>query len=225
MNLVSEPSNAVQQLGTQILQKIFGEASQRFDLAEGTVIGNTDVRVIYLSSDLIHAIYDTLKYQTGDAWSLILKNCGLVWGKRVALSLEKEVFALGGVALGELGVDSYIALLERYFANHGWGKMSFSLTDAENHGIVRATLANSLFAQTLTETMEPVDCMVAGMLQSLFSEISGQELQCEQIAHTYSGKATSEFIISGAARVSALAKLDLQELTPDEVLAGLRFTG
>jgi predicted hydrocarbon binding protein len=225
MNPVSEPNNAVQQLGTQILQKIFGEAAQRFDLAEGTVIGNTDVRVIYLSSDLIHAIYDTLKYQAGDAWSLILKNCGLVWGKRVALSLEKEVLALGGIALGELGVDSYIALLERYFANHGWGKMRFSLADAENHGIVRASLANSLFAHTLAEVMGPVDYMVAGMLQSLFAEISGQDLQCEQIAYNYSGKTTSEFVISGAVRVTALTELDLQELTPDEVLAGLRFAG
>jgi|GEM_PF-1514364 len=63
MNPVTEPNHAVQQLSTQILQKIFGETAQRFDLAEGTVIGNTDVRVIYLSSDLIRAIYDTLTYQ------------------------------------------------------------------------------------------------------------------------------------------------------------------
>jgi len=156
---------------------------------------------------------------------LILKNCGLVWGKRVALSLEKEVLALGSVALGELGVDSYIALLECYFANHGWGKMRFSLADAENHGIIRATLVNSMFAQTLAEVLKPVDYMVAGMLQSLFAEISGQDLQCVQIAFNSSGKTASEFVISGAARVIELTKLDLQELTPDEVLARLRFAG
>ncbi len=224
MTTLNEPAVSAQQLSAQILATIFGEAAQNFDMTQGTVIGNTDVRVIYLSTDIIHAIYNTLTYEAGSAWALILKNCGLVWGKRVCASLEKELQAVGHQSLGGLCVDSYIDLLEVYFANHGWGKMRFSLDDAQSHGVVRASLTNSLFAHTLAEVFEPVDYMIAGMLQSIFSEISGQDLQCLQISYGYAGKSTSEFIISGAARISALEQLKIQDMSPNEALDRLKIT-
>lgn len=219
-----ETGASAQQLSAQILQKIFSEAAQTFDMNAGTVFGNTDVRVIYLSSDIIHAIYDVLKYESGDAWPLILKNCGVIWGKRVSLSLEKELQATTLQKTAALSVDSYIALLEAYFANHGWGKMRFYLDSAESHGIVRANLSNSLFANTLKHLDAPVDFMIAGMLQSIFSGISEQELDCLQVSYQYSGANASEFLISGAERIAALGQLKIHELDPNEVLARLQTT-
>ena len=219
---INESSSYAQQLSAQVLQKIFGESAQTFDLEAGTAISNTDVRIIYLSSDIIHAIYDVLKYEAGDAWSLILKNCGSIWGKRVSASLEHELETTAAQKLGNLTVDSYIALLEAYFANHGWGKMRFNLDDAENHGIVRATLNNSLFPGTLKDVNAPVDYMIAGMLQSIFSAISGQDLRSTQVAYAYTGKNSSEFVISGAARIAGLEKLKLHDMGANEALERLR---
>lgn len=223
MTTINEPTSSAQQLSAQILQKIFGEASQSFDMQQGTVFSVTDTRVIYLSSDIIHAIYDVLKYEAGDAWSLILKHCGVIWGTRVNAALEKELQTAASPKPGMLSVDSYISLLENYFTSHGWGKMHFYLDDAENHGIIRATLRNSLFANTLKHLDEPVDFMIAGMLQSIFSSISEQDLSCLQVSHSYSGANISEFLISGKTRIAGLEQLKIHDMTPNEAVERLRI--
>jgi hypothetical protein len=222
MTTINESSLSAQQTTALILQKIFGEVTQTFDLNEGTALSSTNVRVIYLSSDIIHAIYDVLQYEAGEAWSLILKNCGNIWGKRVIASLENELQMTVSQKLGLLSVDSYITLLEGYFANHGWGRMRFYLDDASNNGIIRASLSNSLFASTLKHLNTPVDYMIAGMLQSIFSDISGHNLNCIQVSHSYSGGNTSEFVISGAARIARLEQLKIHDLKPNDVLEHLR---
>jgi uncharacterized protein len=104
---VSNSQNAGQ-LSTEILNKMFGDSSLNFDLKQGTVRSTTDVRVIYLSSDIIRGIYDVLKYETGDAWSLILKNCGIIWGERITNSLNNELNATTNQKMGQLNVDSFI---------------------------------------------------------------------------------------------------------------------
>jgi predicted hydrocarbon binding protein len=219
---INESSLSAQQLSEQILEKIFGESSQTFDMEAGTVLSNTNVRVIYLSADVIHAIYDVLKYEAGEAWPLILKNCGVIWGKQVATSLEKELQAIGSKRLGHLTVESYIGLIESYFANHGWGKMHFYLDSAESHGVIRATLTNSLFASTLRHLDAPVDYMIAGMLQSIFSSISEQNLRCIQISYAYSDTDASDFIISGSDRITHLEQFKIHELNANEALERLR---
>lgn len=221
---VSSAPNAGQ-LSTQILDKLFGDSSLNFDLSQGTVRSGADARVIYLSSDIIRGIYDVLKYETGDAWSLILKNCGVIWGERISVSLDKEVQATASQKMGQLNVDNFIHLLEAYFANHGWGKMRFYLDDAETDGIVRATLKNSLFAETLKHLNSPVEFMIAGMLQGVFSAISGHDLGCVQVSFETTGSGSSEFLISAKSRIDSFEQSGFaQELNPDEALARLRFT-
>lgn len=221
----TEISNAQQagQLSAQVLNTLFGESSLNFNLKQGTVHSPTETRVIYLSSDIIRGIYDVLKYETGDAWSLILKNCGVIWGERVSRSIDKDVQAAGNQKMGQLSVDSFIHLLESYFASHGWGKMHIFLDDAENHGIVRARLSNSLFADTLKHLNSPVEFMIAGMLQGIFSSISGHDLSCLQVSYETTGATTSEFLISAKSRIEAFEQSGFaQDFSPDEALARLR---
>lgn len=211
-------------ISKKMMEQLFGNGALNFDLNKGTVLNVTDTRIIYLSSDIIRSIYDVLKYETGDAWSFILKNCGIVWGERISASLDKEVHRTINQKTGQLGVDNFIELLENYFASHGWGKMRINLDDAENNGIVRATLKNSLFADTLKHLNAPVEFMVAGMLQGIFSTISGHDLSCIQISFDYTGTESSEFLISAKARIDTLEQSGFaHELSPDEALARLRF--
>jgi uncharacterized protein len=223
-NSVSSVQNSGQ-LNTQVLDRLFGDSSLNFDLNKGTVLSVTDARVIYLSSDILRGIYDVLKYETGDAWSLILKNCGIIWGERISASLDKEVHVTTNQKMGQLNVDSFIHLLESYFASHGWGKMQFYLEDAETHGIVRANLKNSLFAETLKHLNSPIEFMIAGMLQGVFSTISGHDLSCIQVSYENTGAESSEFLISSKSRIDFFEQSGFaQELNPDEALARLRFT-
>ena len=213
-------------LGTQILEKLFDDSSLSYDLNQGTVRSTTDVRVIYLSSDIIRGIYDVLKYETGDAWSLILKNCGVIWGERIsAFARWRSYMPPPTKKSGNLAWIAFIHLLETYFANHGWGKMQFSLADAESNGVVRATLKNSLFGQTLKHLNSPVEFMMSGMLQGIFSTISGHDLACIQVSYETTGPESSEFLISAKSRIDSFEQSGFaQELNPDEALARLRFT-
>ncbi len=101
--------------------------------------------------------------------------------------------------------------------------MRIYLDDAESHGIIRASLKNSLFAETLKHLNSPVEYMIAGMLQGIFSSISGHDLGCIQVSFETTGIATSEFLISASSRIDTLEQSGFaQELTPDEALARLR---
>ncbi len=218
-------SQASGQVTSQILEKLFGDSNLSYDLIQGTVRNASDTRVIYLSSDIIRGIYDVLKYETGEAWSLILKNCGVIWGERISTTLDKEIQTAASQKMGQLDVNSFIQLLEAYFANHGWGKMRIYLDDAENQGIIRANLKNSLFAQTLKHLNSPIEFMTAGMLQGIFSAISGHDLACIQVSYEKTGPESSEFIISGKARIDSFEQSGFaHELSPDEAVARLRFT-
>ncbi len=219
---VSSTQNAGQ-LSAQILNKLFGESALNFNLKQGTVLSAADTRVIYLSSDIIRGIYDVLKYETGDAWSLILKNCGVIWGQRVSAAIDKELQVTSNQKMAQLSVDSFIHLLETYFASHGWGKMRLYLDNAESDGIVRASLKNSLFAETLKHLNCPLEFMIAGMLEGIFSSISGHDLSCMQVSYDTTGVVSSEFLISAKARIDSFEQSGFaQELNPDEALARLR---
>jgi uncharacterized protein len=213
------------QISAQILEQLFGDSLLNFDLAQGTVLNASEGRVIYLSTDIIRGIYDVLKYETGEAWPLILKNCGVIWGERISAIMDKDVFHTTNQKMGQLDVDSFIELLETYFARHGWGKMRIYLDDAESHGIVRANLKNSIFAQTLKHLNSPIEFMVAGMLQGIFSAISGHDLGCIQVSYEYTGPESSEFFISAKSRIDRFQLSGIaQEFNIDEALAKLRIT-
>ncbi|OUD14172.1 hypothetical protein [Thioflexithrix psekupsensis] len=194
---------------------LFEPAAYRFDLREGTVRAPTEVRLIYLSTDIIRGIYEALHYEAGEAWHVILKNAGYLWGKRLALSLEQEVKIMGLPPLVQMPVEQYIFLIEQYFNRHGWGVMQILLDDAPRYGIVRAVMTHSLFASALNHVEDRVDAMIAGMLRGVFESISGQELDCiEIVCARQSAAPACQFLISSQERI-----LNIEPLVEDGVAA------
>jgi uncharacterized protein len=217
-------SSMTQQLVNQIYERLFGEAGQHYDLYEGTISSAANVRIIYLSADIIRGIYDALSYEAGDAWSIILHNCGARWGKRVSASLERELRALANRRMDGLVVKEYCDLLESYFAFHGWGKLKIHLDLAQTDGIVFFELSNGIFSNVLTNVEGPVDYMIEGMLQGMFSVVSGgQSLGCIQLVPTgpkpYD---TVKFLLSGSDRIENISEQILPGTSLEEALRQLR---
>ncbi|MGL4574128.1 MAG: hypothetical protein ACRCV9_04975 [Burkholderiaceae bacterium] len=213
-----------QAMVNQVYEKLFGESGQHFDLYEGTISSAANVRIIYLSADIIRGIHEALSYEAGEACGLILNSCGIRWGKRVATSLEKELRALANRRMDGLMVKEYCDLMESYFAFHGWGKATIDLELAASDGIVRVGFANSIFSTVLSHVQEPVDQMIEGMLQGMFESMSGgQELGCAQIipegAKPY---ALTHFLISGRARVESARDSFKPGMAVDQALQILR---
>lgn len=186
------------------LDRFFSHEANRYDLLAGTAYNAAGSRVIYLSADVVQGIHQALLNETGPAWRLILKNCGILWGRRVALHLEREIELMFNSKAGEFPVAEYLRLLEGYFSAHGWGLLKLDISKAESHGIITAELQNSLFSEVLNEETSRVDFLVAGILRSLFTHIAGHELDCQEIASTRSGAPCGLFVITAADRLDAI---------------------
>jgi predicted hydrocarbon binding protein len=216
-------TESLPRLSPEALDKLFSDAAHHFDLSEGTVAGVAE-RIIYLTEDLVAGIHAALTHEAGEAWGVILKSCGYVWGRRLALALEKKTRSLLNREMGQLAVDDYLALLEAYFSQHGWGHLTVHLDDAESHGIVRASLRHSLFGASLRLRDQPVDFLIAGLLRALFERIGDCPLECLQVAWAKdgAGEESSEFLISAPERIESIAGAIGEFKAVDDALARLR---
>lgn len=216
-------AKVVEKLVPETLERLFGNQHCHYDVWEGTVLSASDVRIIYVSADVIAGVYDALSYEAGDAWKIILKNCGYIWGKRVSVSLERELRMVAREELSKLTVKDYLKLLESYFATHGWGRISTELENAQQHGIVRVSLTNSLFVNALDQVDGRVDFMIAGMLRGIFEAISGHDLDCVQVCCERADDAEAcEFLISAPARIRAIDDLIAKGIGIDDAVNQLR---
>ncbi|MCC5840779.1 MAG: hypothetical protein JJT96_11690 [Opitutales bacterium] len=200
------------------LDGFFGDDALRYDLVDGTVFNPVQTRQIYLSTDLLRGIYLALKEEAGPAWTAILKNCGRIWGSRVVRNLEREFQYVQQMNPGELPVTAFIALIERYFAAHGWGRAEFDMSLAASHGIVSMRLRNSLLCSVIEDEDGPVDSLIAGILQGIFSHYSGQPLDCAEIASSRQGYQACWFVVSHEDRIGSLPETG----DPEKLFAGLK---
>lgn len=185
------------------LSRIFDRDSLITDLREGVVSNQANGRLCLLSTDLLQGVYEAIFDEAGPAWGLMFKNCGRVWGTRVARRLDEESKLLLGKPFSELQVDEFLHFISGYFVFHGWGIVELDLTHAEERGVVEATLQNSIFAEVIEEPEEGafVDSMIAGILAALMSHVAGQDLDCLQTECSSQDSELSRFIISGSERV------------------------
>jgi uncharacterized protein len=214
------PSN---KLTNQVLEQLFGEANLGHDLKDGTITGIVE-RVLYINADLISGVQQGLIDEIGEAWREVLATCGHFWGKRVATSIEKYLQVTVHVGVEQLLVGEYLSLVEEYFACHGWGRAKIHLDDAKQHGIVRVSLQNSIFAIALKHVEGPVDQMVAGMLRGMFERVASRPLDCLQVAWENNGddEPVSEFLVSSPKRIEVLKALVTHSIGVNNAIAQLR---
>jgi predicted hydrocarbon binding protein len=200
-------------------ERLFGDSQQRFDLYEGTIHSVSDARIIYLSADIIRGTYEALSYEAGEAWGIILRSCGLIWGKRVSLALNRELHAVTSRRMESLTVSEYISLLEQYFARHGWGRLKLDLAEAERCGVVRAEVHNSIFATVLADQKGSVNQMIEGLLAGLIGGISEHDLACLEVVRRGPPDAFSEFFISGSARLEKAREAVQPDMTTQDLFS------
>lgn len=204
------------------LEKFFEEVQVSHDLSEGVAFSPAQTRVIYLSSDIILGIYRALKEETGPAWSLILKNCGRLWGRKVAKNLENEMQVQVGMAPHALTAEKYVQLLEAYFPAHGWGRLSVDLSDAPQHGLIRFTMRNSLFVDVLDEETVPVDGMISGILQGFFHSLVEHPLDCIEVGCARQGFDHCSFILTHEDRLADVEDEVEAGKSPEDIIESLK---
>ena len=155
-----------------------------------------------MSVDALNGVYKSLSHETGDAWRVVMKNCGVTWGRRsierIQLMLQEQL----GRRLEDLSVAEFCELVEHYFSYHGWGVVQIHLDNAETDGLLRVAVFNSVLTQALADVQGKTDYLLAGMFRSIFEQISGHELDCVQVTRER-GEANgcNEFVVSGMQRL------------------------
>lgn len=205
-----------------LLQQLFGSDSLTFALDQGTVRRHDRNRQIFISSDQLLGIYKALNNETGEAWSIVMKNCGFTWGQRLLANLDRDLKQHNGCHSGDLGVDEFCHLVERYFASQGWGRLEIQLSHASSLGLIRVDLRDSLIADALKEVKGPTDYLIAGMLRAVFEHVAGRELDVIQVTCRRQGSSSDcGFLVSAPERIAQLEELAGQA-SMDEAIDVLR---
>ncbi len=187
----------------------------------GTVKDSAGAPVVFASSALLRGLHRVLEGERAGAWTSAMKIAGIAGGRALAGELDATLAASGQPALAALPLEACLVLLERTFANRGWGRLKLDLADAAEHGVVVARVANSCFVEALADVEGLVDPFLAGVLQGFFEQISGQTLGCEEIVCVRTGAPECVFVITAPERFSAL-EAGLGRESAEKLIARLR---
>lgn len=218
------PATLESPLGKVNLEEVFNLDAFLTDLREGVVTNEAKRRVCLLSTDLLSGVYQAVLEEAGPAWGLLLKNCGLAWGKRLATKLSSEADILLGKDYTELSPQGYLDFLSRYFSFHGWGLIELDVSQTHSRGVVQASLTHSVFAEVIAEKQdgEMVDFMISGILAALFSHVAQHDLDCIQTqCSTLHSSKISRFLISDLDRVMEVEELVESGASHQDVLEAI----
>lgn len=177
--------------------------------------------VIAGSAEWTRGLRHVLEREQRGAWRRAMKAAGQADGRSLAARLETQLAALAQPKLSGLPLEACLALLTRAFAAAGWGRLALDLAHAAEHGLVVAKLEHSYFAATFPRADEFVDPLPAGVLQAFFEHISGQALDCEEVACQARGAPQCVFVIAAAERLAPLLP-QIGHADADTLIARLR---
>jgi predicted hydrocarbon binding protein len=164
-------------------------------------------RVVSTPHDFTHSFRHVLQAEKAGAWPRALARCGSAQGRKLAGGVDREFSAAGQPALGELPLETCVALIERHFAAQGWGLLKLDLADAATHGLVIARLEHSYFVETLPHADHCTDALLAGLLQGFFEHVSGQQLACAEIGCARRGSPHCTFVIGAPEQLAPILPL------------------
>ena len=203
------------------LENFFDETEFSTDLTEGVIFNPARTRLCLLSTDLLRGIYLALFDEAGQAWSVIFKNCGQIWGDRVANRLDDECRLRHVPGPGQLPVPAYLQFMSGYFLAHGWGELQFDLSVARERGLVAAELKHTVFTDIVTDADQMVDAMPSGLLAGLLGHVSARKLDCVQTTCPSRGAPTSRFILGSPERLKDSEAMIRTGSQHDDLLAKL----
>lgn len=173
------------------------------DVARGATRTPRGVRVCALTNDFLVGFRDAVIFESGKAYRRVLKSCGRRWGVQFMKRFDADVAAHYQTPLAELSAGVVHACLADAFNYHGWGLLSIDLEHLDQ-GVVSVELRNSVMPETVPESDRPVDLIMAGLLGSIFSHLSGQDVDCMQTDCPSQGADASRFVAAPVDRMREL---------------------
>ncbi len=151
----------------------------------------------------LKGLYLGLEHETGPAWRLILRRCGESWGKRFAARFLEEVGSFYQEDLNQMSMSRFVALIEECFAVSGWGRPRFDFTHIDA-GLLLVEVQNEIMGDVLRDCNERAGALLEGVLKSLFSTATEEEMDCHETQSIGEGATTSHFVLGTRSRLVAV---------------------
>lgn len=164
------------------------------DLELGILESRRGDRLIAIPETLIQGLYAGLDKETGQASKLVLFNCGRWWGKNFHKRLGDELSDYYGTALADMTMGDFLHCLRQCWITYGWGSIELDQS-CQDRGFLIIQGWNSPFASLAPQMNEPVCHLEAGVLASVFSQLSGRDLHCIQSTCESMGADCNRFIL------------------------------
>jgi predicted hydrocarbon binding protein len=190
------------------------------DLELGLLENRRGSRLLALPETLIQAIYSGLENETGQAYTLVLYNCGKWWGKSFYIRFAEEISEYYEQGISEMEMIHFVQCLKQFWKTHGWGLFSLDPSYA-NQGFLMVTVTHSLFAAKAPKTNKPICFLEAGILSSFFSQLTGRDLYCIQTTCESMGADTNRFVLGLVDRVKPAETMVEEGLTHETIMKNL----
>ncbi len=189
------------------------------DFEAGLLENRRGDRLLALPEILIQSIYSVIEKETGQAYGVVLANCGRWWGKNFYARFVEEVNEYYGKPLNEMEMVEFIGCLKQCWKSHGWG--TFDLDMSHYHqGFIVVKIWNSAYAKQAPKGKLPVCFLETGILTTFFSQLTGRELHCVQTSCESLGADCNRFVLGLAQRLKP-AEAWLDQLDHETILERL----
>ncbi|WP_008317418.1 V4R domain-containing protein [Leptolyngbya sp. PCC 6406] len=176
-------------------------------------------RLLALPSVLLKAIYDGLNNETGQATRLVLRNCGLWWGKNFYARFCEELSDYYKKPVADFSMAEFMQSFQECWRTHGWGQIHLD-TDHHNQGFLVVSTQNSPFTAQVVQPQKPSGALEEGILQTFFSQLTGRDLFCVQTSCESLGADRNRFVLGIEGRLkSAIALVEAGQ--PHDAIMGV----
>jgi predicted hydrocarbon binding protein len=172
------------------------------DIEAGLIENRSGARLLALPSTLLEAIYAGLEEEVGPASTMVMFSCGRWWGKNFYRRFGEEVSQYYGRSLAEIEMVELVQCLKQCWKAHGWGTFELDL-NYHQQGFLVIHTQHSAFAQAAPQGNRPNCFAEAGILSAFFSQLTGQNLNCIQIACESLGAEQNSFVLGLHERLMA----------------------
>lgn len=174
-------------------------------------------RLLALPDTLIRAIYTGLDNETGQAAMLVLYNCGRWWGKNFYTRFCEELTDYHNRPVSSLSMPEFMQALQQCWLTHGWGQIRLD-GSYRDQGFLVLNIRESAFIHYAPKLERPVGFLETGVLQTFFSELSGESLHCVQTACESLGAEENCFVLGIKERLTIAETGVEQGLSHNEIM-------
>jgi len=193
----------------------------RLNVKNGVLRSREGTRMLTLPEDLIVGLHRGLEDETGAAAPIVLYSIGRWWGRQFARQHEGEIRRFYRRDIGDLPLAFYLQVLRRVWGLFGWGQLDLSF-DLQERGFIEALVDGALYSESIGNIGRTSDHLVAGVLASLVSALSGRDLEAVEIACKSQGDPQCRFLIGLSSRTAVISNWVTQKRKADEILESVR---